>query len=94
MGTEADRKATSGGVPNFTGQGYQIRLEGHLNGAWSGWLDGMTVVHEEDGTTVLTGPVADQPALFGLLVKIRDLGLTLLSLQRVSDDTGEESGQG
>lgn len=61
-------------------QVYQIRVKGHLDGSWSEWLDGSTVTHEKDGTTVLTGPVTDQPALHGLLIKIRDLGLTLLSV--------------
>lgn len=62
---------------------YQIRVQGHLNGSWSEWLGGFTVTSEEDGTTVLTGPVVDQPALHGLLIRIRDLGLSLLSVNRV-----------
>ena len=59
---------------------YQIRIKGHLNSSWSEWFEGLSMTHEEDGTTVLTGPVADQPALHGLLVKIRDLGLPLVSV--------------
>ena len=59
---------------------YQIRVRGHLNSSWSEWFEGSTITHEEDGTTVLTGPVADQPALHGLLIRIRDLGLPLLSV--------------
>jgi hypothetical protein len=71
---------------NPEGQVYQIRLKGHLNGSWSEWLGGLTVTHEEGGTTVLTGPLADQPALHGLLIKIRDLGLPLLAVQRMENE--------
>lgn len=63
---------------------YQIRVKGHLDCCWSDWFDGLlTLTHHEDGTTVLTGPVADQAALHGLLTKIRDLGLPLLAVMRV-----------
>ena len=62
---------------------YQIRVKGHLDSHWSGWFDGLNMTHEKEGTTLLTGPVADQPALHGLLIKIRDLGLTLISVNRV-----------
>ena len=68
---------------------YQIRVEGHLDNSWSEWLDGLTITHEEGGTTVLTGPVVDQPALHGLLVKIRDLGLPLVSVNPVKPNEGE-----
>jgi hypothetical protein len=62
---------------------YQIRLEGHLDERWSAWLDGVVVSHEQDGTTLLCGALIDQAALFGVLIKIRDLDLLLLSVQRV-----------
>ena len=59
---------------------YQIRLQGHLNAQWADWFDGMHITLEDNGETLLTGPVADQSALYGLLKKVRDLGLPLLSL--------------
>jgi hypothetical protein len=62
---------------------YQIRLHGHLDRRWSAWLDGLAVTHEGDGTTLLRGTLPDQAALYGVLIKIRDLGLALLSVQRV-----------
>jgi len=62
---------------------YQIRLKGHLGQQWSEWFDSMTIVLEENGETVLTGPVTDQAALYGLLRKVRDLGMTLLSVKRM-----------
>ena len=62
---------------------YQIRLKGHLDSQWTDWFGGLTVTLEEDGDTLLTGPVVDQAALYGLLKKIRDLGLPLLSVNPV-----------
>ena len=62
---------------------YQIRLEGHLGPQWTDWFGGMTLALEENGDTLLTGPVIDQAALHGLLKKVRDLGMPLLSLNRV-----------
>jgi hypothetical protein len=59
---------------------YEIRLKGHLDRRWAGWFSGLTVTLEEDGDTLLTGPVADQAALHGLLKKVRDLGLPLQSV--------------
>jgi hypothetical protein len=59
---------------------YQIRVRGCLDKQWSSWFDGLTVTLEEGGDTLLTGPVADQAALHGLLKKVRDLGLPLLSV--------------
>ena len=63
---------------------YQIRLQGHLGPQWSDWFEGLTVELLEDGETLLTGQVVDQPALHGLLKKVRDLGLPLLSVTRVA----------
>ena len=60
---------------------YEIRIKGHLSDEWTDWFEGMTITLEENGNTVLTGPVADQAALFGLLKKVRDLGLPLVLYQ-------------
>ncbi len=62
---------------------FQIRIQGHLGRQWAGWFDGLTIVLEEDGNTLLSGPVADQSALHGILKKIRDLGMPLLSINSV-----------
>jgi hypothetical protein len=59
---------------------YIIRVQGHLDPEWSAWFGGLTVNHEADGTTTLSGLVLDQAALHGLLIRIRDLGLTLISV--------------
>jgi len=59
---------------------FEIRLQGHLDDRWAEWFDRMTIITQPDGTTILTGPVADQAALQGLLRRIADLGLTLLSV--------------
>ena len=68
------------------GDWYVIRVQGLLDGHWSAWLDGLAVSHGNDGTTVLSGPVADQAALHGLLHKLRDIGLPLLSVARTDPD--------
>ena len=62
---------------------YEIRLRGHLASRWAAWFDGLNLSNENDGTTVLRGPVADQAALHGLLQKVRDLGLPLVSVTQV-----------
>lgn len=62
---------------------YQIRLKGHLDSQWTDWFEGLTITLEEDGNTLLTGPLADQAALHGLLKKIRDLGMPLVSVVQV-----------
>jgi hypothetical protein len=64
---------------------YEIRLKGHLTARWAAWFDGMTLTTHRDGTTVLDGPVPDQAALHGMLTKLRDLGLPLISLTQVAD---------
>ena len=65
---------------------YQIRLEGHLSRQWQAWFDGLTFTLTVDGDTLLTGPVVDQAALYGLLRKVRDLGLPLISVIRLKPD--------
>jgi len=62
---------------------YQIRIVGHLAPQWTDWFEGLTITLEKDGATLLTGPVADQAALHGLFKKIRDLGIVLVSVNRV-----------
>jgi len=62
---------------------YRFRVRGHLDNCWSEWLGGLAVQRQEDGTTVLVGPVVDQAALHGLIIRIRDLGLPLLSVSLV-----------
>ncbi|MET4638167.1 hypothetical protein [Mycetocola sp. 2940] len=59
---------------------YEIRVEGQLDQSWSDWFDGFTLTSEVDGTTILTGPVVDQAALHGLLGRVRDLGVPLISV--------------
>lgn len=65
---------------------YQIRIRGHLGNPWTDWFDGMTIALEDNGDTLLTGPVVDQAALYGLLKKIRDLGMPLVSVIPVQSD--------
>ncbi len=65
---------------------YEIRCQGHLDDHWKRWFAGMSMIHEEDGTTTFTGPVIDQPALFGLLNKVRDLGVALVSVRKVDSE--------
>lgn len=60
--------------------GYQIRTKGHISERWSGWFDGLEIRHEPDGTTLILSPALDQAALHGLLAKVRDLGLPLISV--------------
>jgi hypothetical protein len=68
---------------------YQIILQGHLSDQWSNWFDGFTIMLDERGQTILVGPVIDQAALHGVLKKIRDLGIALISVNRL--DPGEEA---
>ena len=65
---------------------YEIRLAGHLDARWAAWFDELTVSHEVDGTTLISGPIADQAALHGLLQRVRDLGLPLVSVTRDETD--------
>jgi len=68
---------------------YQIRIRGHLSDQWTGWFEGLTITLEEDGETLLTGPVVDQAALFGLLKKVRDLGMPLVSINCAEPGTSD-----
>ena len=69
--------------------GYRLRVEGHLDQRWSTWFDDLTLTREGDGTTSLSGAVTDQAELHGLLMKIRDLGITLISVEVIDPpDTG------
>ena len=68
---------------------YEIRLTGRLDAHWGAWFDGLTVDHERDGTTVISGPIADQAALHGVLQRVRDLGLPLVSVTRVDTDQSQ-----
>jgi hypothetical protein len=65
---------------------YEIRLAGHLEDRWAAWFDGLSLTHESDGTTVIHGSVVDQAALHGLLQKVRDLGLPLVSVRHADSD--------
>ncbi len=69
--------------PTSTAQHYEIRLKGYLDARWEDWFEGMTITLEEDGNALLSGPVADQSALHGLLKKVRDLGMALVSVRSV-----------
>ena len=71
--------------------GYRLRVNGHLDQHWSSWFGDLTLTHEEDGTSCLTGAVADQAQLHGLLTKIRDLGVTLISVEVVDLATTERA---
>jgi hypothetical protein len=76
-----------GDTPAANTQHYEIRLKGHIEARWVAWFDGFAVVLDEDGNTRLRGLVADQAALHGLLKKVRDLGLPLLSVNPVAADS-------
>jgi hypothetical protein len=62
---------------------YEIRVKGHLDARWAGWLGGLSLTKDGDGTTVIRGPVVDQAALHGLLQKLRDMGVPLVSVTQV-----------
>ena len=70
---------------------YQIRIQGHLGRQWTDWFEGLTITLEEDGDTLLTGPVIDQAVLHGILKKVRDLGMPLLSVNSVGPGSQDMS---
>jgi len=65
---------------------YRIRVRGHLDATWTAWFEGLTITHEAAGDTTLAGHLADQAALYGVLRRARDLGLSLVAVQEVDDD--------
>ena len=73
---------------------YEIRLKGHLGSQWTDWFEGLTITLEEDGDTLLTGPVIDQAALHGLLKKVRDLGMPLVSVSPLEHGPSTTFGTG
>jgi hypothetical protein len=70
---------------------YQIRVKSHLGSDWTNWFDGLTITLQENGDTLLTGPVVDQAALHGLLKKVRDLGMPLVSVNPVESSHADGS---
>ena len=70
---------------------YQFRIKGHLDHQWTDWFGGLTITLEDNGDTLFTGPVVDQAALHGLLKKVRDLGMPLLSVTRVKPGQADAS---
>jgi len=80
------RKTHSSTQDRFEPGSYKIRIKGHLDDKWAEWFEGLTITLEENGDTLLTSPVIDQAALHGLLKKIRDLGLPLVSVNRIEPD--------
>ena len=90
IGGPAPAKGGDSVSPDQEPDRYEIRVKGHLADRWAAWFDGMTLTRQADGTTVLGGPVADQSTLHGLLRKVSDLGLPLLSVTtptpRIDDD--------
>ena len=70
---------------------YELRVRGHLDARWANQFEGLTITLEKDGDTLLTGPVADQAALHGLLKKVRDLGLPLVSVSPVEPSQADQS---
>ncbi len=75
-------------------QRYEIRLKGHLHDRWAEWFEGLTITLEEDGNTLLTGPVIDQAELHGLLKKVRDLGMPLVSVSPLESGFATSHGTG
>jgi hypothetical protein len=84
-------ETTASREDHYEPQLYEIRLKGHLDDRWTDWFEGLTITLEEDGDTLLTGPVVDQAALHGLLKKVRDLGLPLLSVNPVEPGQADQS---
>jgi len=68
----------------LVGKSYEIRLKGHLDKSWADWFEGFTFTHEKDGITIISGDNIDQAALHGILKRIRDLGLPLISVNRLN----------
>ena len=73
---------------------YEIRVQGHLDQDWSEWFDGLTITYDGDDNTVLRGPLTDEAALHGVLIKVRDLALPLLAVNRIVPLREEQGGMG
>lgn len=86
MGAKDDQEEIQPSQGSSRGSRYALRVQGLLDAHWSEWLDGMTIIHEEGGVTRLEGLIIDQAALYGLLNKLRDLRLTLVTVQRLNDE--------
>jgi hypothetical protein len=89
--SEMDQEHRSAERPDPTRR-YEIRVTGHLDARWAARFDGLALRHEADGTTVLSGPIADQAALHGLLQRVRDLGIPLVSVIRADSDPRPRAG--
>ncbi len=89
--TTESRTGVPAAEPTTTPQ-YEIRVRGHLEPRWAAWFDGLSLSIESDGTTVIRGPVVDQAALHGLLQKLRDVGLPLVSLTPLPPDASTTEG--
>jgi hypothetical protein len=76
----------------MTGQAYRIRIRSHLDIRWASWFENLSIQHEANGETLLTGSMPDQAALFGTLMKIRDLGLMLIAVEPVEQELKQEEG--
>lgn len=70
---------------------YEIRVQGHLDQHWSEWFDGLAITYDGDGNTVLSGPLVDEAALHGVLIKVRDLALPLLAVSRKKTDASMQT---
>lgn len=70
-------------LPNF-----KISVQGHFDANWEGWFDGMSITCQTDGNTLLIGYLPDQPALFGLIAKLQEMGITLISINRINYEGG------
>jgi hypothetical protein len=81
-------------TPTSNPQYYEIRLKGHLDDRWAEWFEGLTITLEDNGDTLLTGPVVDQAALHGLLKKVRDLGMPLVSVSPLEHGPSTTLGTG
>jgi hypothetical protein len=87
MSNHLNPEKTDPGYPTV----YQIRIKGHLGRQWTDWFEGLAITLEEDGDTLVTGPVVDQSALHGLLKKVRDLGMPLLSVNPIEPNQPDVS---
>ena len=78
----------------MAGQHYRIRVRSHMDDSWSTWFEGLTICRQANGETILDGFIEDQAALFGTLMKLRDLGLALVAVEPVDNQPGSDSSHG